>query len=70
MLWPLQTVSIESAMTSRDTKEYFIPSVPIEIPSLIVIVPNIWGMAPASLVLASARFAKPSKPMLQGVMVL
>jgi len=27
------TVSIESAMTSRDTSEYFIPSVPIEMPS-------------------------------------
>ena len=31
------TVSIESAMTSRDTNEYFIPSVPMEIPSEIVI---------------------------------
>ena len=36
----LQAVSIESAITSRDTREYFIPSVPIEMPSLTVIVPN------------------------------
>ena len=29
------TVSIESAMTSRETSEYFMPSVPIEMPSEI-----------------------------------
>ncbi len=34
------TVSMESAMTSRDTREYFIPVVPIEIPSETVIVLN------------------------------
>src|SRR5438477_8351856 len=33
----LHAVSIESAMTSRETSEYFIPSVPIEMPSLTVI---------------------------------
>ena len=27
------TVSMESAMTSRDTREYFMPSVPMEMPS-------------------------------------
>ena len=37
------TVSIESAITSLETKEYFMPSVPIEIPSEIVIVLNITG---------------------------
>ena len=36
--WQPTTVSMESAMTSRDTSEYFMPSVPIEIPSEIVIV--------------------------------
>ena len=55
MLWALQAVSIESAITSRLTREYFIPSVPIEMPSLTVIVPNIWGMAPAAWAAASAR---------------
>ena len=48
MLCAPQTVSIESAITSRETSEYFIPSVPIEIPSLTVIVPKICGMAPAA----------------------
>ena len=41
-------VSIESAMTSRETSEYFMPSVPIEMPSLTVIVPNICGIAPGA----------------------
>ena len=44
MLSAPQAVSIESAMTSRETSEYFMPSVPIEIPSLTVIVPKICGM--------------------------
>src|SRR4028119_1399753 len=70
ILCPLQTVSIESAITSLDTREYFIPSVPIEIPSLIVIVPNTCGMAPASLALAIARKARSFNPILQGVIVL
>ena len=38
-IWPRETVSIESAITSRDTSEHFMPSVPIEMPSEIVIVP-------------------------------
>src|SRR5437879_10386958 len=41
------TVSTESAITSRETSEYFIPSVPIEIPSLTVIVPNNCGITPS-----------------------
>ena len=51
----LQAVSIESAITSRETSEYFIPSVPIAIPSLTVIVPNICGIAPAPRTAVSAR---------------
>lgn len=61
---------MESAITSRDTSEYFMPSVPIDIPSDMVMVPNICGMAPAVLNAASARVAKAPIPMLQGVMVL
>ena len=64
------TVSIESAITSRETSEYFMPSVPIEMPSLTVIVPKICGMAPASASAASARSASAPIPTLQGVMVL
>jgi hypothetical protein len=41
------TVSIESAITSRDTSEYFMPSVPIEIASETVMVLKITGLAPA-----------------------
>ena len=70
MLCALQAVSIESAITSRLTSEYFIPSVPIEMPSLTVIVPNICGIAPASRAACSARRARSLSPMLQGVMVL
>jgi hypothetical protein len=70
MLWAPQAVSIESAITSRDTREYFMPSVPIEIPSLTVMVPKSWGMAPAARSDISARRASSSRPALHGVMVL
>ena len=70
MLSPLHAVSIESAMTSRETSEYFMPSVPIEMPSLTVMVPNICGIAPACLMAASARWARTLRPGLHGVMVL
>ena len=48
MLCAWHTVSIESAITSRETRLYFMPSVPIEMPSLTVIVPNTCGIVPAS----------------------
>ena len=70
MLWPLQAVSIASAITSRLTREYFIPSVPIEMPSLTVMVPNIGGMPPAFRAESSARRDKASNPTLHGVIVL
>ncbi len=65
--WALQTVSIESAMTSRETSEYFIPSVPIEMPSETVIVPKTCGIVPASRRAAIARSARAPIPTLQGV---
>src|SRR6266481_2392806 len=65
-----QTVSIESAITSRDTRLYFIPSVPIEIPSLTVMVPNTWGIVPAFRKAVMARSVRRFRPMLQGVIVL
>ena len=40
MLSPKHTVSMESAMTSRLTREAFMPSVPMEMPSLTVMVPK------------------------------
>ena len=42
------TSSIESAITSRDTRLVFIPLVPIVIPSEIATVLNSIGVAPAS----------------------
>ena len=48
MHWPLTATSIASAITSRDTSEYFIPSVPMPMPSVTVGKPNTWGIAPAS----------------------
>ena len=45
---PPTTVSIESAITSRDTSEYFIPSVPIEIASDTVMVLKITALPPAA----------------------
>jgi hypothetical protein len=70
MLCAPQAVSMESAITSRETREYFIPSVPIEIPSLTVMVPNICGIAPAPRTAASALCASWSRPALHGVIVL
>ena len=54
-------------MTSRETSEYFIPSLPIEMPSEIVIVLKIIALPPASLAPASASSASLSMCMLHGV---
>src|SRR5436305_5565880 len=42
----LLTNSIESAITSRLGRENFMPSVPMDMPSLTVMVPKIWGTPP------------------------
>ena len=67
---PRHTVSMLSAMTSRDTRLHFIPSVPMLMPSLTVMVPNICGMPPAARIAASAASERSPSPALQGVMVL
>ncbi len=64
------TVSIESAITSRETKENFIPSVPIEIPSEIVIVLNIIDLPPALSAPSEACRASWSICILHGVTIL
>src|SRR3954470_24606891 len=46
--WPSATSSIESAITSRETSDARIPSVPIETPSETEIVLNSIGVPPAS----------------------
>jgi hypothetical protein len=51
------TVSMESAMTSRETREYFIPSVPMEMPSEMVMVLKITPLPPAASTPAQASRA-------------
>ena len=45
------------------------PSVPIDIPSEIVGVPNIWGLALDSRIAMMAASTNGCKPLLQGVIV-
>ena len=61
---------MESAITSRETSEYFIPSVPIEIPSEIVIVLKIVAFPPAESMPRADSRANWSMCMLQGVTML
>jgi hypothetical protein len=64
------TVSIESAITSRDTSEYFMPSDPIEMPSETLMVLNTIALPPASFAPFSASSASLSMCMLHGVTML
>ncbi|MNC22993.1 hypothetical protein D3C75_710020 [compost metagenome] len=61
------TTSMESAITSRDTSEYFMPSVPLAMPSEMVMVLKITPLAPAAFAPFSASSASLSMCMLQGV---
>ena len=67
MLSPNATVSMESAMTSRLTRDAFMPSVPMEMPSLMVIVPNMNGTLSAAQTPSLTFFASLSRWTLQGV---
>ena len=61
------TTSIESAITSRDTSEYFMPSVPIEMPSETVMVLKIEALPPAPFTPSAAWRARTSMCTLHGV---
>ncbi len=61
------TVSTESAMTSRETREARMPSWPIEMPSETEIVPNSIGKPPACRTPSLAALASRSSDRLQGV---
>ena len=65
---PWETSSIESAISSRLTSDAFIPSVPIEIPSLTVRTPNSNGVPAADFTPALTRSASLSRCTLHGVM--
>src|SRR6267143_2652856 len=67
--WPLTLVSIASAITSRDTSEYFIASVPMPMPSVTVGKPKTCGFAPACSSAAIARSTSGWMPALQGFIV-
>src|SRR5947208_16239673 len=66
---PFTAVSIESAITSRETSEYFMPSVPMPMASVTVGKPNTCGMAPAAFTAALALSTSGWMPALQGFMV-
>jgi hypothetical protein len=68
--WPCTQVSMQSLITSRLTRLYFMPSVPIAMPSLMVGVPNTCALPPASSMPAIAASASFCRPLLHGVMVL
>ena len=68
--WAPTTVSIESAITSRDTSEYRMPGVPMEMPSDTVMVLKMTLLAPASSAPMAAASASASMCMLHGVTML
>src|SRR5450755_1843743 len=68
--WALLTNSIESAITSRLGSENFMPSVPIEIPSLTVMVPKICGTPPPTRTPSRTFSARRLICELQGVISL
>ena len=65
--WPSATSSIESAMTSRDTRLVFIPLVPIVMPSEIAIVLSSIGVPPASRIPCLTFAASARRWKLQGI---
>ena len=67
--WPCTAVSMQSAMTSREISEYFMPSVPIDMPSEIVGVPKVCGLPPACRTASTAASASGCRPELHGVIV-
>ena len=66
-MWPRATSSIESAITSRDTSDVFMPSVPIVMPSLIAMVLNSIGVPPASRMPRATCSARPRSVKLHGI---
>ena len=65
--WPRATSSIESAITSRETSEARIASVPIETPSEIAIVLNSIGVPPASRIPRFTSWARSRWLRLHGI---
>src|SRR5260221_2177413 len=55
IIWPFPAVSIASAITSRETSEYFMPSVPMPVPAVAGGKRKSGGMAPAVFTAGAAR---------------
>jgi hypothetical protein len=64
---PRPMSSIESAMISRLTSDVFIPSVPMVMPSLMAMVLNSIGVAPASRTPRFTCSARPRRLKLHGI---
>ncbi len=67
MCSPNATSSTESAIISRETSDAFIPSVPIEMASEMVMVPNSIGIPSPASIASWADAATSSRWTLQGV---
>ncbi len=65
--WPRATTSMESAITSRLTREAFIPSVPMAMPSVTAMVLYSIGVPPAARTPSFTRSARRRWLMLHGV---
>ena len=65
--WPRPTSSMESAITSRETSEVFMPSVPIVMPSEIAMVLSSIGVPPAARMPSFTRAARARRWKLQGI---
>ena len=64
--WPFTASSMESAITSRETKDARIPDVPIAIPSVTAMVLNSIGVPPAARIPALACSANSRRFKLHG----
>ena len=68
--WAMTMASVESAMRSRVTREYFIPTWPMAMPSHTATAGNITGVPPAARIPAFTASAILSSPMWPGTISL
>ena len=66
----IATLSDRAMGALRETSEYFMPSVPIEMPSATVMVPKTCGITPDSRSAPIARSESVAMPALHGVRLL
>ena len=66
-IWPRVTSSMESAITSREISEVFMPWVPMVMPSEMAMVLNSIGVPPASRMPRATSWAMSRSSQLQGI---